>query len=231
MITEPCDLRPPASTLAGWPAAGQGTIHAVMLITGSSASSGSRMRGSRFLTGRARYVRHLPGLSPSFAWCLAGTGRTKKIRILRCSRDIHGGNCRGPEQHLACAPPAPRTGRTALRDRLFRSPGDARWRRSTQDDGAQPARPGFPDLRCRGTRAAPASAHPAASGSPASRSGKDGARPVTAPGTCWRARLSRVAIRRPGPAGRRVPAFCRGAVRGHHGRYPVAGEKDQWRRR
>ena len=75
-------------------------IHAVLLITGSSANSGSRVRGQRVLLaardarGTCRGLRHL---------CLMPCGHRlgpQKIRILCCSRDIHRGNCRGPEQRL-----------------------------------------------------------------------------------------------------------------------------------
>jgi hypothetical protein len=113
MMTEPCDLRLPAS--AGRPAAGQGTIHAVMLITGSSASGGSRVRGGRSYLADRR-ARGLPGLSSSLPGTSRAPARTQKIRILRCARDIHGGNCQGPEQHFQRTLGCPtRTGRTALR--------------------------------------------------------------------------------------------------------------------
>src|SRR5580693_7022567 len=75
MMTKPCDLQPPAS--AGRPAVGQGTIDAVMLITGSSASSGSRARGSRSYL--ADCVHEAPaGAFAVLCRCLAAPAGTHK---------------------------------------------------------------------------------------------------------------------------------------------------------
>ena len=76
MMTEPCHLRPPAS--AGRPAAGQGTIEAVMLITGSSASCGSPRARQPVLPGRSRCARHLPDLRHPLPRALLAPARTCK---------------------------------------------------------------------------------------------------------------------------------------------------------
>jgi len=123
MMAEPCDLRLPAS--AGWPAAGRGTIHAVMLITGSSASSGSRVRGSRsYLADRS--ALGLPGLSSSFSWYLAGTGPDAENPEPALLPPYSRGQLPGSGAALSAYAPLPPREQGVQHSGALHSPGDAR---------------------------------------------------------------------------------------------------------